>query len=137
MEEYTCDVCQASISEWQYDHFDGLCPECAEIEREVKSGMREFAESRLFAEDFFGRRSLTEALNGELGEDDIEAIVREFDDSGEKLTFKDVTEFIKDLPLFAIQYTESDGDEEILDALDAEVKELANTVIRELKMCRG
>lgn len=83
------------------------------------------------------RRSLIESMTCELGDDDIEAIVREFDDSGENLTFKDVTEFIKDLPLFAIQYTESDGDEEILDALDAEVKELANTVIRELKMCRG
>ena len=88
-------------------------------------------------ESRIGRRSLIESLTCELGDDDIEAIVREFDDSEEPVTFKDVSEFIKDLPLFAIQYTESDGDEEILDALDAEVKELANTVIHELKMCRG
>lgn len=27
-EDYTCDLCQKSISEWQYDHFDGLCEEC-------------------------------------------------------------------------------------------------------------
>ena len=27
--DYSCDVCQAPISEWQYDHFDGLCRECA------------------------------------------------------------------------------------------------------------
>lgn len=26
--EYTCDLCQKVISEYQYDHHDGLCPEC-------------------------------------------------------------------------------------------------------------
>ena len=26
--EYTCDLCQKPISEDQYDHHDGLCPEC-------------------------------------------------------------------------------------------------------------
>lgn len=25
---YRCDLCQKPISEHQYDHNDGLCPEC-------------------------------------------------------------------------------------------------------------
>lgn len=28
--DYTCDLCQAPISEEQYDHHDGLCEKCAE-----------------------------------------------------------------------------------------------------------
>ena len=27
---YSCDLCQKPISEDQYDHHDGLCPECVE-----------------------------------------------------------------------------------------------------------